>query len=66
MKFKLNNLLWIFFAAVFITSCSKDDVPEVYEVFEDPKTLIDQSFGGDEAQKWIFIFRPGAVKALRK
>lgn len=60
MKFKYKKILWLFLASVFIVSCSKEDV---YEVIEEPKTLMEQSFGNDVAQKMDVYLPAGRSQA---
>ncbi|MDO5522584.1 MAG: alpha/beta hydrolase [Bacteroidia bacterium] len=63
MKHTLKFFLGFLLFAVVITSCSNDPV---YEVFEEPKTIIDAAYGNDIRQKADIYLPAGRNQAATR
>lgn len=63
MKFQLRNIFPIFIFALVIIGCSRE---EVYEVYEEPRTLLEESYGNDAAQKMDIYLPAGRSQSDTK
>lgn len=66
MKHSVKYFLWILLAAITVAGCSKENEPDVYKVFNEPKTVIDVAYGKDAAQKMDIYLPAGRSQATTR